>query len=58
MTIDEIIQMTENRLTFLQQHRQHAFGRGDIEAVAAFDEQMLTTQDTLEALRSLPTATL
>ena len=58
MTIDEIIQMTENRLTFLRQHRQHAFGRGDIGAVAVFDEEILTTQDTLEALRSLPTATL
>ena len=55
MTIEEIIQMTENRLAFLQQHREYAFGRGDIEAVTAFDVEILTTQETLDQLRSLLT---
>ena len=53
MTIEEIIQMTENRLAFLQQHRQYAFGRGDMSAVTDFDADILTTQGTLDQLRSL-----
>ena len=53
MTIDEIIQMTENRLAFLQQHREYAFGRGDLDAVTTFDADILTTQETLTQLLSL-----
>jgi hypothetical protein len=53
VTIDEIIQMTENRLAFLQQHREYAFGRGDMSAVTAFDADILTTQETLDQLLSL-----
>jgi len=53
VTIGEIIQITENRLVFLQQHRDYAFGRGDIEAVSAFDAEILTTQATLNQLLTL-----
>jgi hypothetical protein len=53
VTIEEIIQMTENRLAFLQQHREYAFGRGDMTAVTDFDAEILTTQETLHQLRTL-----
>jgi hypothetical protein len=53
MTIDEIIQITENRLLFLQQHREYAFGRGDIETVSTLDAGIVTTQETLNQLLTL-----
>jgi len=53
MTLEEIIKMTENRLTFLQQHRQYAFERGDVSGVSQLDQQILITQETLSQLQSL-----
>jgi len=53
MTIEEIIQLTNNRLQNLQTNRDSAFARGDIDLVVNFDNAISVTQDTLALLKTL-----
>lgn len=53
MTIEEIIQIAENKLAFLALHREAAFQRGDLPQVIAYDGQITQTTETLARLKTL-----
>lgn len=53
MTIEEIIQLTQNKLQHLVTNRDLAFGRGDLETVTTFDNSIVVTQETLARLLTL-----
>ena len=53
MTIEEIIQITINKLQNLLTSRDLAFGRGDLEMVTNLDESILITENTLTLLETL-----
>jgi hypothetical protein len=52
MTIDELIALLNNRLTFNAGQRAAAALRGDLAAVTLFDEDTATTTATLAILTS------
>jgi hypothetical protein len=53
MKIADLIRILENRLAHTQQQRQVAFNRGDVDAIAAMDGDIASTQSSILALRSL-----
>lgn len=53
MSIEEIIQLTQNKLQNLLTNRELAFGRGDLDVVVTLDNSILITQETLLRLETL-----
>lgn len=53
MSIDEIIKILENRLTFCAQQREAAQNCGNLSAVQSFDEEISSTTISLNQIRSL-----
>jgi hypothetical protein len=53
MSISELIDLMEKKLTALNGARATAFALGDVAQVVAIDGQISQTQLTLDALRSL-----
>lgn len=53
MTLDEIVNILVNRLTFLQSQRTIAVAIGDLSRVDSLDQEITETSSTLTALRSL-----
>ena len=53
MTIEEIIQLTRNKLQNILINRDLAFSRGDIETVTSLDSSILITKNTLILLETL-----
>lgn len=53
MTVQQLIQMAERRIAFLQQSRISADNQGDAEAVSRIDDEIAQTQTTLNQLQSL-----
>ena len=53
MTVQQLIQLTQNRLTNLQQSRQWAWDAGNAESVGSLDVEIAQTEDTLARLRTL-----
>jgi hypothetical protein len=52
MSIEELITLLRNRLSFAQTRRTEAFQRGDIETVATIDADIAATNSTLAVLES------
>jgi hypothetical protein len=52
MTIEELIALLRNRLSFAQTRRTEAFQRGDIETVTAIDADIAATNASLAVLES------
>lgn len=53
MSIQDLIAILQNRLTFNQGQRTAAVQRGDVAAVASLDADINSTQATLDQLLSL-----
>lgn len=53
MSVSELIQMCERRISHLNQVRASALALGDIAQVARIDGEINDTQTTLNQLRSL-----
>lgn len=53
MNVQDLIKLAENRVRYLEQARQSAWDSGDASGVAAADDQLAETQQTLTSLRSL-----
>ena len=53
MSIEEIIELTNNKLKYLQANRVLAFNRGDLEVFENLDASILLTEDTLRRLQTL-----
>jgi hypothetical protein len=53
MSIQELIRLLENRLSYIAQLRQGAVLRGDLGAITELDQDSTSTQATLDALRTL-----
>ena len=53
MSIQELITLLHNRLTFNAEQRAAAFARGDATLVATIDADIASTQVTLSQLQSL-----
>lgn len=53
MTIQDLIKLMQNRLTFLEQQRGGAVQRGDVALVQHIDADTMSTQATLDALVAL-----
>jgi hypothetical protein len=53
MTIEEIVDLTKNKIKHLLISRELAFSRGDIEIVANIDDSLLITRETLSRLETL-----
>lgn len=54
MTVQELIQMLERRVVYLQSVRTSATALGDVQQVERVDVEINETQDTLNQLRTLP----
>ena len=54
MTIAQLIEMAQKRLTYLSQLRASAQSIGDVVAEARCAEEIAQTQSTLSALLTLP----
>jgi hypothetical protein len=52
MSIEEIISLLRNRISYFQTRRAEAFQRGDIETVTASDADIAATNSTLAVLES------
>jgi hypothetical protein len=55
MTIDELIRLAQNRLSFLNQQKGDAVSRGDVAAILKAEDEISETQNTIELLQSLVT---
>jgi hypothetical protein len=53
MTISELITLASNRLTTLNGQHATAVALGDVQRMAALEAEIVETQSTLDALRSL-----
>ena len=53
MTIQEIIAMCERRIVYLESVKGSALALGDIAQVDAIDEDIATTQATLNTLKAI-----
>jgi hypothetical protein len=53
MTIKELIVILENRMLALTEARKTAVNSGDAEKVVQIDHDLLTTEQSLTALRNL-----
>lgn len=53
MSIQDLIALLQNRLTFNAGQRAAAFARGDAALVASIDADTVSTQATLDQLQSL-----
>lgn len=53
MTINELIDLAQNRLIFLNNIRGEAVRMGDATRVEQLDEEIIKTQLTLDQLRTL-----
>jgi|GEM_PF-6138657 len=53
MSIQDLITLLENRLSFSHGQRVAAAQRGDIALVQQFDSDIASTQSTLDQLRAL-----
>lgn len=53
MTIEQLINLTENRLLYLQGARSAAWASGDADGVARLDSDIAQTQETLNQLLTL-----
>ena len=53
MSIQDLIELLQNRLTFNAANRAAAAQRGDIALVQQYDADTASTQATLDQLRSL-----
>jgi hypothetical protein len=54
MLLEEIILILENKIRTLQTAKGFAAHTGDMESYAKFDSELLSTQNTLERLQTLP----
>jgi hypothetical protein len=57
MTLDDLIAMTENRISTLNSARVNAYLAGDVAAVNTIDADIMQTTVTLDQLRVLKQAT-
>lgn len=53
MSVQDLITLLENRLTFSQAQRNAAVQRGDVSLVQQLDADIASTQATLDQLRTL-----
>lgn len=53
MTIQELLDLAQNKLATLSRQRDHAWAQGDSAHVALLDERIATTQGTIAALEGL-----
>lgn len=53
MSVQYLIKMLENRLSFAQSQRESAVQRGDVSSVESIDADIYSTQETLAQLRTL-----
>lgn len=53
MTIEDLISLLQNRITFAQGQRTAAAQRGDVALVQQLDADMASTQASLDQLRTL-----
>lgn len=53
MTIQEIIEIFNNKLSGVGQRRNDAFKQGDLDVVAALDAQLEELSATIEKIKSL-----
>jgi hypothetical protein len=53
MTIDELIRLTQSRLSFLNMQRSTAVARGDADQIARTDLEIAETLTTIAALQTL-----
>ena len=53
MTIQQLIQITQNRISHLETVKAEAFRIGDAEAVERYQAEIDTSVETLAALRTL-----
>ena len=58
MNVDFLIQVLDNKLSFLRNARAQAFNTGDLAAINTLDEEILGVQDTLVKLRLLATLSI
>jgi len=54
MLLEEIILILENKIRTLQTAKGFAAHTGDMESYAKYDSELLSTQNTLERLQTLP----
>jgi hypothetical protein len=54
MTIAQLIEMAQKRLTYLSQLRASALSIGDVDAESRCAEEIAQTESTLAALLTLP----
>jgi len=52
MTLDDLIALTENRLSTLNSARANAYATGDVATVNAIDADIFQTTITLDQLRA------
>jgi hypothetical protein len=53
MTINDVMTLASNRLAALNQAHATAVALGDVQRMAALEAEIVETQSTLDALRSL-----
>jgi hypothetical protein len=53
MTINDVITLVSNRLAALNQAHATAVALGDVQRMAALEVEIVETQSTIDALRSL-----
>ena len=53
MNIQELIDLCERRLASLNNERAYAFATGDAPSLSTLDEQVATTQATIDRLKTL-----
>jgi hypothetical protein len=53
MTIQELLDLSRNRLATLSKQRDYAWSQGDATMVASLDESIATTQITITTLEGL-----
>lgn len=53
MTVKDLIVLSENRLVFLNQARSDAVRIGDVVRLEQIDQEIISTQITLDQLRTL-----
>lgn len=54
MKISELISLAENKLATLNQAIATAQAKGDADAIARLDAEVVETQETLDELRCMP----
>jgi len=53
ITIQDIVQVLSNKLSILSQRKNDAFKQGDLELVAALDEEVNELSSTIAKLQSI-----